>query len=196
MRAAIAVLLVGGALVGCGTWESQERARTVAAEVMECPGVTVEPRGDERFHATGCGEEIDLACTSGGNEPRCERVRIRTAGAEAETVAESVTVTEIPVATPEPYGTGTAAPVVPAGDPAAEAALRASIDARRDDVLACAGSERVVVRVRTDANGAARITLGGALAGGAEEGCVRAALSDLTAPPSIEVIHLVRAAAE
>jgi hypothetical protein len=83
-----------------------------------------------------------------------------------------------------------------AADAAAiEVRIRAGLDARREDVLACVGRERVAVRVTYDGEGAVRITLQGALEGSPEEGCVRAALEGVRVPgtgASGAVVHLVR----
>jgi hypothetical protein len=88
-----------------------------------------------------------------------------------------------------PSGLGPRPPVSPA-----EPALRAAIDERRDDILACVGRDRAVVRFEWTASGPLAITLSGALAGTVEEGCVRAALGDLAAAPGTEgaLLHLVR----
>lgn len=239
MRLALAAI----ALVGCAGWDAEPRARTLASQALRCDAVELEARGESRWRASGCGQWIDVACTTGQNEPLCTRVRVRgaesritagraeaAAGADPEVgldrEAEAAAAGADPdvrrdrveaerdsaaahlgldrEAEPE-AGAGADPPELglhrqaqaeaeqdPAVRRAAEEALRQAIEARRDDVLACAPHDRVVVRVRTDANGAASVALGGDLAGSAEEGCVRAALDDLRAGPSLEVLHLVR----
>lgn len=78
-----------------------------------------------------------------------------------------------------------------APDADAEAALRAAIDQRSADLLACAASERVRVELSYDA-GTLAVQLGGELSGSAEEGCIRHLLQDLSAPPGHgRLVHLV-----
>ena len=66
---------------------------------------------------------------------------------------------------------------------------------RRDDVLACVGAERALVRASWSAAGDVALWLEGAPGDGPEEGCVRAALRDLRVPGghgSGALLHLVR----
>lgn len=63
-----------------------------------------------------------------------------------------------------------------------EAELRATLVARTDVVLACVSGNAVAVVVDWSGDGAVQVSMQGPLAGSAEEGCVRQALSTLTMP--------------
>ncbi|AKF07581.1 hypothetical protein [Sandaracinus amylolyticus] len=178
MRALVVALVA--ACAGCGAWDAESRARDRARDWIDCDDVDLVQRAESAWRASGCGRHVDVACTTSDNEPECIRVRFADAsGAESATTA--------PVET-------SGGESAPSGDDAATSAVRASLDARREDVLACASSERVVVRVEWDATGAITLGLGGELGGSAEEGCVRAALADLRAPSGApgSLLHLVR----
>lgn len=72
--------------------------------------------------------------------------------------------------------------------------VRAALDARRDVLLACAAADVLGVRARWDTTGAITVSLNGALAGSAEEACVRSQLEPLTIPsgaPAGEVVHVL-----
>jgi hypothetical protein len=194
-----------------------------ARETLRCSEVTLVSRGERVWEASGCGRSIGIAC-SAHNEPRCTGVRwartstneARTAPRTAATHAVAETQGARPVAasptmtTRAPIDVSTEAAsasqgIPPTGAPppsdadaraaeVAAATVRASLDARRQDILACAGRDRVVVRVAWE-NGRVAVALGGELAGSPEEGCVRAALADLPAPdgaPHGVILHLLR----
>ncbi len=101
-------------------------------------------------------------------------------------------------ATPTRSASTPAAPA-PSASPeqqAAEAALRAALDARAAAILACTGTNGAVVELRAEAEGPLAVTLRGALAGSPEEGCVRSAVGALERPPALgagTVVHLVEA---
>ncbi len=164
-------------MLGCAGWDPEARARDQAREWLDCEEVALESVGESAYRASGCGRTLGVACTTSTNEPYCTRVRIASAGGEesgARAGAES--------------GTGIGAGVE------AESLVRALLDARREDVLACASRERVVVRASWSASGDVGWTLEGELAGSPEEGCARAALGplhvDVTAAGTL--LHLVR----
>ncbi|UJR79816.1 hypothetical protein [Sandaracinus amylolyticus] len=174
----LALVLAAAACVGCGAWDAEARARDRARDWIDCEDVELAQRAESAWRASGCGRHVDVACTTSDNEPECIRVRFADASG-VETTA--------PVET-------TGGESAPSTDDTATSAVRASLDERREDVLACASSERVVVRVEWDATGAITLGLGGDLGGSAEEGCVRAALADLRAPSGApgSLLHLVR----
>jgi hypothetical protein len=78
--------------------------------------------------------------------------------------------------------------------PAADARLRATLNAHAEDVLACTSTPRALVRVEWSVGAITTIALGGELAGSEAEGCVRALLSSHLEAPSDagSVLHLVR----
>lgn len=88
---------------------------------------------------------------------------------------------------------GTSDDAQAAGGAAGAADLRAALDARRDAILACVERPSVAVRLRWDAQGTVTLSLGGSLAGSAEEECVRVAAGTLTAGATApgELLHPV-----
>ncbi len=97
-------------------------------------------------------------------------------------------------AVPPPLLVAEAPPVAANASPV-DAAVRGAIDARRREILTCVGREMVAVDVAYTIAGDITVTLTGDLAGGAAEGCVRAAigllrLDHVTAAGTVR--HLVR----
>jgi len=205
---------------GCGAWEGQAQARDRARTVLSCPDIELTPQGGAVWVARGCGRQAAIACTTGGNEPRC--VQVRLAGMPADpnsgsapdevegaspsgeqALAEAARPDGSDLATePSPLVVADAPGVSPASpgpaasvtSPSFEAPVRAELDAHRDDILACAPVPRVLVRARWTAPGPVALTLEGALSGSAEERCVQAALGALAAPEGTgDLLHLVRA---
>jgi hypothetical protein len=205
------------ALLGCAGWEPETRARERALEVLHCEEIELTRREESQWHATGCGREVEIACTTVALEPTC--IQVRLAGTEEEHWSvpeeasdEFVTTSgdEAPPTDAELRAMAIAddEDVDPAADegiaedegpPVAsastiEATIRRGLDARRADVLACTGRTASVVRVHYDLEGGLVITLAGDLEGSPEEGCVRAALSGVHVArgESGTVLHLLR----
>lgn len=91
---------------------------------------------------------------------------------------------------------GEGAPALPeTPDPEVEARIRAGLDARRGDILACTGAERVAVRAGYAPDGSVALSLQGALSGTPEERCVQDALDGVRVPATGGagvVVHLIR----
>ncbi|MDQ3035677.1 MAG: hypothetical protein M3Y87_24945 [Myxococcota bacterium] len=204
MRGAVALgVLAAIAMPGCAGWDAEAQARDRAREWLDCDEVELEAAAETAWHARGCGRSVDVACSTSANSPHCIQVRIATRGGEDELAAPDhvADADDQPVSASDP---------VPATDPApasetasasafaatsSERALRAALDAHRDDLLACVSRDRVVVRATWTADGALTLALDGDLAGSAEEGCVRAALAELRAEGASApgtLLHLVR----
>jgi len=216
-RAACAALAAAGLAAsalcapGCAAWDAEAQARDSAREWLDCEEVELEPAAETAWHAQGCGRTVDVACSTSANSPHCIRVRIASRAGEEPGEAVRATGGEEPgavsgrgegrdpVAGADP-GASPGRDTEPAASegeppPAAERSLRAALDARREDALACASRDRLVVSASWTPSGAVSLALSGDLAGSAEEGCVRAALEDLrvegaTAPGTI--LHLLR----
>lgn len=175
---------------GCASFDTGSVARSSAAELLACNEAALEMSqvGAYRYRVAGCGGEVTVACTASALEPRCLRV------SDAAPVAADV----------EDHAPGEVEPsqtVAPDRGPdreqqqAQEARIRAGLDARKDDVLACVGAERAAVRVAYAADGTLTFGLQGALAGSPEERCVVDALDGVRAPASGRagvVVHLLR----
>ncbi|HEY8427450.1 MAG TPA: hypothetical protein VIL20_03715 [Sandaracinaceae bacterium] len=165
------------ALAACAQFDTGSVARRRAAQVLECdePSTRIEAVGAYRFRGRGCGRSVVLACTAAALEPQCFP--------ESELVASGG----------EDRGEREAAG--PAAAANVEARIRAGLDARREDVLACVGLERVAVRVDYAEDGRVEIALQGALNGTPEERCVQDALEGVRVAAtgtSGTVVHLVR----
>lgn len=167
---------------GCAGWEPEARARDQAREWLECDEVALEPVGESAYRATGCGRTLGVACATSTNEPHCTRVRIASAGGDE------------PASPPAPVQGAVATETAVENETETDSQLRATLDARREDVLACVSRERVVVRATWTAMGEVSWALDGELRGSPEEGCVRAALGALRvdAPNDGTLLHLVR----
>lgn len=168
---------------GCAGWEPEARARDQARQWLECDEVALESVGESAYRATGCGRTLGVACTTSTNEPQCTRVRIASAGGDervAPAAAQTVDATEIAIE--RESGSGT------------DSLLRTTLNAQREDVLACVSRDRVVVRATWNGTGEVSWALDGELRGSPEEGCVRAALGPLRvdAPSDGTLLHLVR----
>jgi hypothetical protein len=160
-------------VMGCAGMDTSARARERAVEVLSCPTVDMTQLEEYRFHAVGCGQTADFACTAGSLEPTC--IRVASAGGE-HVVPPPPSEVESPVSASS-----------------SEAAIRAGLDARRSDIFACTQHDPTIVRVAYTADGAIDVHLGGGLESSPEEGCVRAALAGARAPggESGTVLHLV-----
>lgn len=200
-------VLVAVLLTACGQWEDQNRAQTVAREVLECFAVEVARVEPHRFHATGCERHADIVCSEGALEPVCIRVRERGVAADDDEeeaddddtfVPDAYTIEEVepdPLADDEAPDDEHGAVRTSGGEAsAAEGAIRRGLDARAEDVFSCVDRDRVTVRVTHHADGTVMVALTGDLAGSPEEGCVRSALGDVRAPSGASgvVLHLLR----
>lgn len=175
-------------LVGCAQFDTGSAARRRVAELLDCDEeeLSVSEVAAHRYRGEGCGGTAEVVCTAAALEPTCVRQRISsTAGAESYDDDE---LAREPDASPD----GEAREGSRAG---VEARIRSGLDARREDILACVGSERVAVRVAYEPDGRVQVSLQGPLAGSAEEGCLRAALTGVrvaaSGAPGV-VVHLVR----
>jgi hypothetical protein len=203
-RATLVLLL----LVGCESWDPSIVARHRANEAFSCESVAVTQTEENRWHAVGCGQAGDFACTSGALEPTC--IQVRSAGGEApESEEDEAPADTRSIAESEAALYAEAAHADPDLDPSAdesvaetreteamspvETAIRAGLDAHRADIYACTQHDPTVLRVTYTADGELEVHLAGGLEGSPEEGCVRAALSGARAPEgeSGTVLHLV-----
>ncbi len=169
------VLVVGAIVRSAGAqWDTGTVARRRAAELLECEEQSVEITavGAYRYRGEGCGRDVVVACTAAALEPQCLREsELASAGGEEE-----------PEVDPEAAGR-------------IEEHVRAGLEARRDDVLACVGRDRVAVRVGYAPDGSIDIALQGALHETPEERCVQDALEGVRVAAtgaSGVVVHLVR----
>lgn len=164
MKRAVALALT---LVGCAGIDMGDAARRDAASAAHCPrgAMQMEQIGDYRYRGRGCGETVVVACTSSALEPRCYAERAQAA---------------------EEGSTGT--------PPDVEATIRAGLEARREDVLACVGRDRIGVRVVYEGDGEVTFMLQGDLEDSPEEACVRDALDGVRVAATGHegvIIHLV-----
>lgn len=194
---------------GRGTWDPIPPVSSYASNELACPldAIVVQAPADNVRRVSGCGERAtyQLACDA--------RTCAWTMTEREEVPPPRPSVTIIPPpsgARPGPYATRpSAAPppqpyppgtviVVPEGghrpDPAVEQAIRAGIDARRTQVLACSGSQPIMIRARWGADGRVWLTLDRPYARTAVEQCVRDTVGgfQVTNEAPGEVIHLVR----
>ncbi len=106
--------------------------------------------------------------------------------------AESAKEPEPSGPTPEPRAPN---PTVPKEGPGVEEEVRAWVDSVASDILACSNESKTAVLVELDEQGSATVSLRGALAGGAEEQCIRAAVGKKRFPSGpATVVHLVKPA--
>lgn len=83
-------------------------------------------------------------------------------------------------------------PAAPEPNPEIEAAVREWLDGNARAIVSCTGEESAVL-VKVDDQGKPQVSLQGALAGKAAEGCVRSALGSKQFPPGpAEVMHFVK----
>jgi hypothetical protein len=167
-------------LGACGNFDTGTVATQRAAALLGCDESQVEltQLGAYRYRGEGCGNTVTIACTASALEPQCLE---ETAGGEVAAVEE---VGEAPEEAP-----------APSTDGEIEAHVRAGLEARRDDVLACVGAERAAVRAAYAPDGSVEFTLQGTLHDSPEERCVADALDGLRVAPdrgSGVVVHLVR----
>ena len=220
MRPLFASVLALPLLLGaCDQWDTDTSARDRANAVLDCTSVEMTKIEDNHYRAVGCGRTIELLCTASELEPECIAMRPR--GAGPSRLAAIGAGGENEPARPLPTGDDIlreqAAMLEPA-DPdadddaplripppptqpeesnavtASEAQIRRGLDARRDDVLACADRNSVVVNVAYAIDGSVSINLAGDLRGTPQEGCVRAALQGVRVVPGQTgvVMHLLR----
>ncbi len=188
-RAGCTALALALALGGCAQFDTGSAARRRSSELLDCDeeDVEIEQVGAYRFRGEGCGRRVEVVCTAAALEPVCFRQSTPTAGGEAPFEGDELVEVDAP-----PEAPPSEAPDIEAPD--IEARVRAGLDARRDDILACVGQERAAVRVAYEADGAVTISLQGPLEASAEEGCVRSALAGVRVPSSTTsgvVVHLV-----
>ncbi len=198
------LLALGGLLlVGCPELDTGHVASQRLLAALDCPAseTEIEQVGAYRYVGEGCGRTATVACTASSFEPRC--VPERTSGGELAQADEGppvdppaaspagLAVADAPDPVPEPAGgaEGTAVAAI-------EASIRAGLDARREDVLACVGRSRVAVRAGYAPDGSVALSLNGPLAGSPEERCVQDVLDGVRVPGGGAgvVIHLVREA--
>jgi len=188
-------------LLGCNQLDTGYAARQRIFEVLDCPEEETEVAqlGAYRYRGEGCGRALTVACTAQSLEPEC--VPERSAGGEvAATIPRDLEARypeDEPLGDSPREGPPRDEPPAAAPDAEVEALIRAGLDARRDDILACVGAELVAVRAGYAPDGSVALSLRGSLAGSPEEGCVQDALDGVRVPARGEagvVIHLVRAA--
>ncbi len=208
-------------LAACDQWDTDASARDRANAVLDCTSVEMTKIEDNHYRAEGCGRTIELLCTASELEPECIAMRPRGegparlsevgAGGEQEPETAAPTGDDIlreqaamleeadpdadddaPLRVPPPPGAAT--PETSDAVTESEAQIRRGLDARRDDVLACAERNSVVVTVAYAVDGSVSISLAGDLRGTPQEGCVRAALQGVrvAAGQTGVVMHLLR----
>ena len=173
-------------LFGCAQFDTGAVARMSAAELLDCPenAVTMTQVGAYRYRGEGCGGEVSVACTSAALEPHCLR--------EGDTSGDEELVLD---EDDEEGGDEIEPAVSETPDEGVEAQIRAGLDARRDDVLACTGRDRVAIRAGYAPDGSVALSLQGDQAGSAEERCVQDALDGVRVAATGEagiVVHLIR----
>ena len=164
---------------GCNQFDTGSAAQASAARILECPQSQVEITavGAYRYRGEGCGQHVVLTCTASRLEPECLRVAdlVSSGGEEDDDDALPTPDTE--------------------ADEEIETLIRAGLEARRDDVLACAGTQRVAIRAAYAPDGSVDLTAQGALSDTAEERCIQDALDGVRVPATGGagvVVHLVR----
>jgi hypothetical protein len=217
MRLLLAPVLALPLFLGaCDQWDTDTSARDRATAVLDCTSVEMTKVEDNHYRAVGCGRTIEVLCTAAELEPECVAMRPRGEGPSRLSEVGSGGEEEADT-TPAPTGDDIlrqqAAMLEPA-DPDAdddaplripeapaepqanesEQTIRRGLDARREDVLACADRNSVVVNVAYAADGSVAITLAGDLRGSPQEGCVRAALQGVRVAEGQAgvVMHLLR----
>lgn len=202
--------LAGLLVMGCAQFDTGASAQRALAEHLGCPEERVQMTqiGAYRYRGEGCGREATVACTASQLEPQCLHEGPTTAGGEwtsdEEGSEEPRVVQPDPDAHRQPAVSGEPSDE-PAGDATAgltdppdaevESQIRAGLDARRDDVLACTGAERVAVRAGYAPDGSVALSLQGELEGTPEERCVQDALDGVRVPATGGagvVVHLIR----
>jgi len=159
-------------LTGCAQIDTGSVAHRTAARLLECEPESTEltALSSYRYRAEGCGRSVQVACTAGALEPVCVgESELASAGGEVE------------------------APAEPEASEAIEERIRAGLEARREDVLACVGRDRVAVRVGYAPDGSVDVTLQGALHDTPEERCVQNALDGVRVATGAAgtVVHLL-----
>ncbi len=160
------------ALLSCASIDTGSVAHRTAARLLECDAESTEitALSDYRYRGEGCGRTVMVACTAAALEPQClAESELATAGREEE----------------EPASAGASEQI--------EAHIRAGLEARRDDVLACVGRDRVAVRVGYAPDGSVDVSLQGALHETPEERCVQDTLEGVRVAggASGTVVHLL-----
>ncbi len=163
-------LLLAALCLGCSGIDLGVAARRDLATALECPSteVELEQLGEYRYRGEGCGRQATVACTASALEPSCLLEGDRRLGEDPEEITEA--------------------------PPDIERMIRGGLDARRDDVLACVGRDRVGVRAAYTGEGVVSLALQGDLADSPEETCVRQVLQGVRVAATGEegvVIHLV-----
>jgi hypothetical protein len=200
MRRLLPLALLAAA--GCGQFDTGTAARRSLAEHLGCAEAQVEMTqvGAYRYRGEGCGRTATVACTASRLEPECLREGPATAGGRAMPEDDGRGAASAVQPSPDAHRADeepTAPPpaVAERPDPDVEAQIRAGLDARREDVLACTGAERVAIRAGYAPDGSVALSLQGALADTPEERCVQDALDGVrvaaTGGAGV-VIHLVR----
>lgn len=160
------------ALLACGSIDTGTVAHRTAARLLECDAESTEitALSSYRYRGQGCGRTVMVACTAAALEPQClAESELATAGGEREEPASAEASEEV------------------------EARIRAGLEARRDDVLACVGRDRVAVRVGYAPDGSVDISLQGALHETPEERCVQDTLEGVRVAGGAAgtVVHLL-----
>lgn len=160
-------------LASCGQIDTGSVAHQTAARLLECDSESTEitALGAYRYRGEGCGRSVVLACTAAALEPTClGQGELATSGGEVD-----------------------AEPADAAASEEVEDHIRAGLEARREDVLACVGRERVAVRVGYAPDGSVDVSLQGALHDTPEERCVQDTLEGVrvAAGAAGTVVHLL-----
>ena len=174
-------------LGGCAGYYMMNAAKDRAVVDLSCERTKIEVAdvGAGAYRATGCGGIATYVCTGRTciKESMEEQPRVSSA-------PESSSESPIPGADSGEGETEDDDEVK-----AAKEALRGAIDERREDILACVGSERAAVVAEAMPDGAVVLSLQGKLSSSPQEECLRGAVSDLRTEPresGFTVVHLVR----
>ena len=183
-------LVLAATFVGCAQIDTGSQALRALAESLDCPEarVAMTQVGAYRYRGEGCGRDTTVVCTASRLEPTC--LHEATAGGAVARAEQGDPAEEPATDASERPPTVAATP-----DATVEAQIRAGLDARREDVLACVGRDRVGVRAGYAPDGSVAFSLQGDLTGSPEEACVADALDGVRVPANGEagvVIHLVR----
>lgn len=193
---------------GHGAWDPIAPVSTYASNELSCPldSLVVRAPSPSVRNVSGCGESATYQLT-------CDARSCAWTMTEHEEIAPRPTVTVIPPPSgarpgpyatrpgatppPQPYPPGTVI-VVPGGglrpDPRVEQAIRGGIDAQRRGLLACSGSQPMVIHARWGVDGRVWLSLERPFAGTAVEQCVRQTVGgfQVTDAAAGEVVHVVR----
>lgn len=180
-------------VAGCLGTHIRERQR-ISAPLIGChpDNVEITEIGSWEWYAR-CDRSAYRCTIAGRTEAECFAIEngtltAQTSGGEANPAADAP-----PTQAPPPDAAQTDAPRT---EPAWGAGVRASLDARRDAILACVGAPPVGIAITIAAEGATQMRLTGERTGTSEEECVRHVLDDLRAEGRASqgetIIHVLR----